>query len=200
MFYFYFTPSFISCFFFSVVLSNRYHIYIICLYMLYNYMVCCSFFIYNQQLNDIFIYLSIYLSIYILLIKYNILDDGNYLIYGAIFIVMVCVVAYVATKDNKPNQNINKGTRYINTVVINDRYSGIRYLYTHYHIDYRNNGRQFQSILLSKNGLLLYYNYIICVIYKCIYIYIYDDDDIMFICTKIGSCRPCRLCGNKIIK
>ena len=86
-------------------------------------MVCCSFFIYNQQLNDIFIYLSIYLSIYILLIKYNILDDGNYLIYGAIFIVMVCVVAYVATKDNKPNQNINKGTRYISTVVINDRYS-----------------------------------------------------------------------------
>ena len=32
-----------------------------------------------------------------------------------------------------------------------------------------------------------------------IYIYIYDDDDIKFISTKIGSCRPLRSCGKKII-
>ena len=31
-------------------------------------------------------------------------------------------------------------------------------------------------------------------------IYIYDDDDdIKFISTKIGSCRPLRSCGKKII-
>ena len=27
-----------------------------------------------------------------------------------------------------------------------------------------------------------------------------DDDDIVFISTKIGSCRPLRSCGKKIIK
>ena len=27
----------------------------------------------------------------------------------------------------------------------------------------------------------------------------YDDDDIEFISTKIGSCRPLRSCGKKII-
>ena len=33
-----------------------------------------------------------------------------------------------------------------------------------------------------------------------IYIYIYNyDDDIRFICTKIGSYRPIRSCGKKII-
>ena len=30
--------------------------------------------------------------------------------------------------------------------------------------------------------------------------YVYDDDDYMFICTKIRSCnRPLRSCGKKII-
>ena len=42
-------------------------------------------------------------------------------------------------------------------------------------------------------------------IYKYMYIYIYicddddDDDDIKFSSTKIGSCRPLRSCGKKII-
>ena len=31
------------------------------------------------------------------------------------------------------------------------------------------------------------------------YIYDDDDDDIEFISTKIGSCRPLRSCGKKII-
>ena len=36
--------------------------------------------------------------------------------------------------------------------------------------------------------------------YLCTYIYIYIyDDDIEFISTKIGSCRPLRSCGKKII-
>ena len=35
-------------------------------------------------------------------------------------------------------------------------------------------------------------------IWKCIYIYD-DDDDIEFISTKIGSYRPLRSCGKKII-
>ena len=47
-------------------------------------------------------------------------------------------------------------------------------------------------IYLLKINTYIYIN-----IYIYIYIYIYDD--IEFISTKIGSCRPLRSCGKRII-
>ena len=37
-------------------------------------------------------------------------------------------------------------------------------------------------------------------IHTVLFVFVYDDDDdIEFISTKIGSCRPLRSCGKKII-